>query len=164
MRSPVAGMGRRRRGSGVPPSVGREGYPPHMPRISPRVFIPFLVLLLSGCQLSAGDPCDAQSSGFTRTDPCSSQCVDWDVLCADGSTAVPDVCAGSPCTNNPANCANGWGCVQVNATDSVCLPQEICPGGFGVGQPQGLVDPEDLYFPPGELEPDEAPLEDLDEQ
>ncbi len=134
-----------------------------MARISTLVFVSLLALLVGGCSLSAGDPCETSGSGFTRTDPCSTQCVDWDVLCADGSTAVPDVCAGSPCTNNPGNCATGWGCVQVNATDSVCLPQDICPGGFGVGQPQGVVDPEDLYLPE-DLAPDDEPLEGSSEQ
>ncbi len=117
----------------------------------------FALLLLTGCQLSAGDPCEASGSGFTRTDPCGTQCIEWDVLCADGTTAVPDVCAGSPCTNNPANCANGWGCVQVNATDSVCLPQDVCPGGFGAGQPLGAVDAEDLELSPEGLAPDDGP-------
>ena len=97
------------------------------------------VLALTACPLDPGDPCDAEGSGFTRTDPCGTQCIEWDVLCADGSTAVPNVCAGSSCTNNPAACANGWGCVQVNATDSVCLPQDVCPGGFGTGQPLACV-------------------------
>lgn len=123
-----------------------------------RLLLLVALTLLTACPLDPGDPCDAEGSGFTRTDPCSTQCVEWDVLCADGSTAVPNVCAGSPCTNNPNACANGWGCVQVNATDSVCLPQEICPGGFGVGQPPAGVDEGPaLDEGPEPMEPDDVP-------
>ena len=120
------------------------------------LFVLLALLLLSGCPRSPGDACEASGSGFTRTDPCGTQCIDWEVLCADGTTSVPGVCAGSPCTNDPSVCATGWGCVQVNMTDSVCLPQDECPGGFGVGQPQGAVDGGEFEFAPDGLETNPA--------
>jgi hypothetical protein len=105
-----------------------------MQRIASALLPVLVVLALAGCGLDPGDPCEASGDGFTRTDPCETQCIEWPVLCADGSTATPDMCSGSSCSSD-ASCLTGWGCVQVNATDSVCLPQSVCPGGFGQGQP-----------------------------
>ncbi|MCO4772037.1 MAG: hypothetical protein KDA24_18540 [Deltaproteobacteria bacterium] len=101
-----------------------------------RILLPFLLLLgLSGCGLSSGQPCEVSGDGFTRNDPCEDTCVEWAVLCDDGTSVVPDICSGSSCTDDNS-CIAGWGCAQINATDSVCLPETLCTSGsFGVGQP-----------------------------
>lgn len=92
-----------------------------------------LLVLLTGCTLDPGDPCEATGDGFTRQDPCSETCVEWEVECADGSRVVPGVCSGADCTADPTVCGPGWGCAAINMTDSACLPPDICPGGFALG-------------------------------
>lgn len=88
----------------------------------------FGLLLLVGCSLDPGDPCETTGDGFTRHDPCGYTCVEWEVSCADGSTAVPDVCSGESCT--AGSCPVGFGCAKIDMTDYACLPQEVCPSGF----------------------------------
>ena len=126
-----------------------------MVNISLLRFLPLVFILLVGCQLDPGDPCETSGSGFTRTDPCSTQCVDWPVQCADGSTAVPGMCTDSSCTSD-ADCSTGWGCVQVNATDSACLLQIVCPGGFADSQLRLQSDSENVEPPPVEKVPDDG--------
>lgn len=85
------------------------------------------LLCLLGCErLSAGEPCEAEGDGFTRTDPCAETCVEWAVTCPDGTASVPDVCSDGPCSTD-ADCDAGFLCLDINATDAECLPESVCP-------------------------------------
>ena len=97
----------------------------HIPRFS-------VLLVLAGCatNLPVGAACEATGDGFTRVDPCASTCVMWDVSCADGTLAVPNVCSGLDCTADRGACAVDQGCAQINMTDWECLPLDVCPAGF----------------------------------
>ena len=132
-----------------------------------RVLLSLLFVVLTGCPLSPGDPCTTSGSGFTRTDRCSTQCIDWDITCPDGSRTTPGVCSGTDCTTNPNACTGGWSCVQVNATDSECLPPTVC-GGLAAPDSADEQPPEELDAPedgpqdgPDSSGPDEEPEPDL---
>lgn len=90
-----------------------------------------VLILCSGCGDAPGQPCTASGSGFTRTDSCvrSSQCIEWEVPCANDLRVTPDVCAGAACRTD-ADCGEGLGCARINATDGACLASSFCPDGF----------------------------------
>jgi hypothetical protein len=90
-----------------------------------------VVLACSACpRLPAGESCSATGEGFTRQDPCSYTCVDWEIDCADGSTVTPGVCSGPACSA-PGDCDAGYECARVGSVTYSCLPVGTCPtGGF----------------------------------
>jgi hypothetical protein len=88
-----------------------------------------LALALTGCPSPGpGEPCEVAGDGFTRRDPCESTCVEWEVTCPDASKVTPGVCTDGGCSTN-ADCAEGWFCASINATDSECLPASVCTDG-----------------------------------
>jgi|GEM_PF-1051982 len=128
-----------------------------------RVIMMLLLLastaVLTACDLAPGEPCEATGDGFTRQDPCDYSCIEWEVTCADGSTAIPGVCSGRDCTANPGVCGPGYGCAPINMTDSSCLPLDVCPGGFAADSaPYGPADPLDPLDPLAPVGSDTQPI------
>ncbi|MEZ4236256.1 MAG: hypothetical protein R3F59_08870 [Myxococcota bacterium] len=89
------------------------------------------LLVLAGCaNLGPGEACEATGDGFTRRDPCETTCIGWSVACADGTSAVPAVCAGDACEAD-ADCPAGWGCAATDSFARACLPaSSACGGAF----------------------------------
>jgi hypothetical protein len=95
-----------------------------------------LVPLLFACsKLPAGEPCSASGDGFTRYDPCSYTCVEWEIPCADGSSVVPGVCSGRACTTD-AECQDGFSCAATGSVAKSCLPDDTCASGFSEDRPE----------------------------
>ena len=83
-------------------------------------------LTLTACVgLDAGKACETEGDGFTRVDPCAETCVDWAVTCPSGDEVVPDVCSAGPCASDD-DCDKDYICVQIDMTDSECLPDAMC--------------------------------------
>jgi len=85
-----------------------------------------LLSLLTACtRLPPGEPCEATGDGFTRRDPCSYTCVEWEVPCADGSAVAPGVCSGPACSTSE-DCDPGFACARTGSVASSCLPVDVC--------------------------------------
>ena len=90
-----------------------------------------LPLLVLGCDKpEPGEACEVTGDGFTRKDPCVFSCVEWEVACADGSSVTPGVCSGPECSSD-ADCFEGFACAPTGSVTSSCLPEDLCPSGFG---------------------------------
>lgn len=101
----------------------------------------FVLFLVCGCDNPApGEACTVTGDGFTRQDPCADTCVEWGVTCPDGAEVTPDVCSDGPC-NSDADCGDGWVCLEINMTDSECLPADICPDSAAEAAPEGYTAP-----------------------
>jgi hypothetical protein len=85
-----------------------------------------LATLLAACKTGPGEPCEVTGDGFTRYDPCTETCVDWQVTCPDGTGTVPDVCSAGSCSTD-ADCPSDYSCFPVGFV-AECLPDAICEG------------------------------------
>ncbi len=78
------------------------------------------------CGSSPGEPCERSGDGFTSSDPCQTDCLDWESTCPDGTPVTPAVCTYSEC--NPADmpCDGGQVCVQANVDRWFCVDEGFC--------------------------------------
>ncbi len=94
-----------------------------------RLLLVAVFALLAACVPDGqpGEACTSSGDGFTKTDSCDDMCVNWEVTCPNGSTLVPDVCAGPVCGAG-GSCVDGFMCLQVDsfAANSRCMPAEMC--------------------------------------
>lgn len=88
-----------------------------------------LPLLVACTKLAPGEPCSATGEGFTRKDPCSFTCVEWEVPCDDGSAVEPGVCSSTACRTD-GDCAVGYACALTGSVTRSCLPEDLCDAGF----------------------------------
>lgn len=107
-----------------------------------------LSVALTGCRLKGqvGDPCEVDGDGFTRKDPCSTMCLDWEITCPSGEVVTPGVCAGEVCGVDGV-CPDDQACLVVDSfvDNARCVPVEVCDpdaadaseGDGGDAQPAG---------------------------
>ena len=86
----------------------------------------------NGCVLfgtPAGETCETTGDGFTRSDPCSTECFDYEGTCPGGAVTIPNQCVYGECEPEVTECETGQVCVQSNADRWYCVDDNQCPSG-----------------------------------
>jgi hypothetical protein len=85
----------------------------------------------AACVPAPGDACSQSGDGFSGSDSCrafgnSSRCLNFPVVCPDGSEVTPDVCEGNECQGD-ADCDDTFVCAETGSATRNCVPASVCP-------------------------------------
>ncbi len=84
------------------------------------------ISLLGGCK-DVGDHCEVNGDGFSRADPCSKMCIEWEITCPGGQQVNPEQCSGGLCASDD-DCESDQICLQIDsfADNSRCMMASVC--------------------------------------